>query len=231
MEDKKIVKAEGSPAVIIEHAIKSGATMEQLEKFMILKERYEVNEAKKAYHVAMSAFKANPPQIIKDKAVSFGAGKTSYKHASLSNVTKCISEALSKQGLSASWITKQNGQIGVTCKITHILGHSEETTLFAGADTSGSKNSIQAIGSTVTYLQRYTLLSLTGLATADQDDDGAKSVDVETIDDKQLSTIRDFIDNKNVDKEKFLKYMGIESVEDMPKSEYNKAIKGLEAKE
>ena len=44
--------------------------------------------------------------------------------------------------------------------------------LSAPPDSSGSKNSIQAIASTLTYLQRYTLLSITGLAASEADDDG-----------------------------------------------------------
>ena len=136
--------------------------------------KYEANEARKAYAVAMAAFKENPPKIIKDRTV--GYNKVSYSHASLANVTSCINKALSEHGLSASWVTSQvNGSVNVACKITHILGHSEETSLSAAPDTSGSKNAIQAIGSTVTYLQRYTLLALTGLATYDQDDDGKGS--------------------------------------------------------
>jgi hypothetical protein len=43
-------------------------------------------------------------------------------------------------------------------------------------DQSGGKNAIQARGSTVTYLQRYTLLSAFGLVAADEDDDGRKGV-------------------------------------------------------
>jgi ERF superfamily len=60
----------------------------------------------------------------------------------------------------------------VTCILTHQMGHSEETTLAGAPDNSGSKNSIQAIGSTVTYLERYTLLAATGLAAANGDNDG-----------------------------------------------------------
>jgi len=37
---------------------------------------------------------------------------------------------------------------------------------------SGNKNPIQAIASTVSYLERYTLLAITGLTTKDMDDDG-----------------------------------------------------------
>jgi len=149
-------------------------------------------------------------KIDKDKTVSYatGAGKTTYNHASLANVTEKINEALRKCGLSASWQTKQNGGILVTCKITHIQGHSEETTLSAPSDTSGSKNAIQAIGSTITYLERYTLLALTGLATYDQDDDGrASGASIEYIDDKQLSRIRDYIDNLKYNLEHYLLHL------------------------
>ena len=165
---------DNSPAEMIRMAVAGKADLDKLEKLLSLQERYEANEARKAYHMAMAAFKANPPKIDKDKRVSFATsvGKTTYNHASLANVTEKISAELSKHGLSASWATKQNGAVSVTCKITHIKGHSEETTLSASADTSGSKNAIQAIGSTITYLERYTLLALTGLATYDQDDDG-----------------------------------------------------------
>jgi hypothetical protein len=45
----------------------------------------------------------------------------------------------------------------------------------AAADISGSKNQIQAIGSAVTYLERYTLFASYGLASKDQDDDGKAS--------------------------------------------------------
>jgi len=146
--------------------------VEKLKELLDLQERWDANQAKKAYVEAMSKFKANPPEILKDKTV--GYKDTKYNHASLHNVTTKINSALSKHGLTASWVTSQDGgSIKVTCKITHLMGHSEETCLSAPPDNTGSKNVIQAIGSTVTYLQRYTLLALTGLATHDQDDDGA----------------------------------------------------------
>ncbi|HDZ36993.1 MAG TPA: hypothetical protein ENH62_01680, partial [Marinobacter sp.] len=96
------------------------------------------------------------------------------RYASLGNVTDVIGTELSKFGLSAKWLTaqKDTGWPEVTCVITHVQGHSESTGLSAPPDESGSKNPIQKIISTVTYLERATLLALTGLATYDQDDDG-----------------------------------------------------------
>jgi hypothetical protein len=154
----------------------SNVDIDKLSKLLDVQERWEANEAKKAYVEAMAAFKANPPRIKKDKHVKYAlktGGVTDYHHATLENVTATINQALSKHGLTAAWKTEQtNGSVTVTCTITHIFGHSEQTSLTSAPDTSGSKNPIQAIGSTVSYLQRYTLLSLVGLATEGQDDDG-----------------------------------------------------------
>ena len=155
MTNNDLMETQGnSPAMIISEAIAKGADLEKLKGLMELQERYEANEARKAYHVAMSNFKTDPPVIEKDKEVSYG--NTRYNHATLANVTAKIGAALAKHGLSASWPFKQHdGVISVTCKITHVKGHSEETTLTAPADTSGSKNAIQAIGSTISYLEYF----------------------------------------------------------------------------
>ncbi len=230
MENKELVGTQSnSPAEMIRMAVAGNADLEKLEKLLALQERYEANEARKAYHAAMAEFKANPPDIEKDKTVAYG--NTKYNHATLANVTSKINAALSKHGLSASWSTKQNGTIDVTCKITHVKGHSEETTISAPADKSGSKNDIQAIGSTITYLQRYTLLALTGLATHEADDDGAASQPIEYIDKKQQNQILDYIaDIKGANLEKFLKWLKVEKLEQITTADFDKAIKALEDK-
>ena len=222
-EVKEIVTVQSnSPAEMIKIAMAAGTDLDKLEKLLNIQERYEANQAKKAYHVAMTAFKANPPKINKDKKVSYKDVK--YNHASLANVTEKINTELSKYGLSASWSTKQNGQILVTCKITHVKGHSEETTLSAGADTTGSKNSIQAMGSTITYLERYTLLALTGL-TASEDDDGRATT--ECITEAEGNAILDKVTDAKIDLAQFLVYMKVEKLEEIAKKDYNKAITAL----
>ena len=190
--ENKIQKSE-SPLMMAAGLVQKDGNMDvgKLKELLDVQERWEANEAKKAYVQAMSAFKASPLEILKDKKVNYKDVK--YSHSSLHNVTTCINKALSEHGLTASWVTSQaNGSVKVTCKITHVMGHSEITCLSAPPDTTGSKNAIQAIGSTVTYLQRYTLLALTGLATYDQDDDGAAGAEKpkpKTKDEKRLEWI------------------------------------------
>lgn len=220
-----------SPAAMLLNAMASGTDLEKLEKFMELQERYERNEARKAYHEAMAAFKANDvPKIEKDRKVTYetSKGNTSYSHASLANVTDKITAALGKYGLSHAWRTKQDDKmITVTCTISHRQGYSEETSLSAAPDQSGSKNSIQAVGSTITYLERYTLLALTGLAASDTDDDGMAGREIKYISEDQVKAVNDLIKAKNVELPAFLNYMQSKSVEMIQAKDFQKAMQAL----
>lgn len=160
-----------TPMELIQAAMVQGADIGKLEKLIELQMRWEANEAKKAFVEAMNSFKADPPEIIKNKHVAYK--DVSYDHATLDQVCDKVTESLSKHGISHRWtIAQSDAIIKVTCILTHRMGHSEETTLMAGADNTGSKNAIQAIASSVSYLQRYTLLAATGLAASNADNDG-----------------------------------------------------------
>lgn len=166
-----------TPMAIMELAIGEGADIAQLEKLMELQERWEKNEAKKAYDKALAAFKAKKITITKGSKVGYdhkqGGGSTSYSYAPLDKVVEKIGPELARHGLSLTWRTEQdNGSIKVTAVLAHELGHYEETSLHAAPDASGRKNPVQAVGSTISYLERYTALAITGCATSDMDDDG-----------------------------------------------------------
>lgn len=166
-----------TPAHMLQMAVEQNADLDKLEKLMALQERWDAANAKKAYVAAMSEFRADCPTIAKTRTGH------NTKYAGLSESIDQIKGILAQCGLSHSWQTKQDGPlITVTCAVTHISGHTETTSLCAAPDTSGSKNGIQAIGSTVSYLQRYTLFSILGLASQEMDTDGvvALSDDVTT---------------------------------------------------
>jgi len=185
---------------LIQLAIDKNADMDKLEKLMELHLINEERQAKKAYHKAMADFKTSPPELIKDKTVSHSG--MSYKHASLGNITSAINSELTKYGLSASWDVKQgNGNlIKVICIITHELGHSESCEMIAPPDDSGKKNKIQQIASTVSYLQRYTLLAVTGLASNEADNDGqTEQLSKKTISAEQQTALLVKLQGKNID--------------------------------
>lgn len=166
-----LIRRAPDPLEILQSAIEKNMNPETLKQLMDLQERWEANEAKKEFIEAMNAFKANPPTIRKNKHVK--AGAMEFDHATLDHVCEEVMPRLSAHGISHRWkVAQADARIKVTCILTHQRGHSEETTMEGPADTSGSKNSIQAIASSVHYLERYTLLAATGLAAEGIDDDG-----------------------------------------------------------
>ena len=160
-------------------AMNPQADVAKLDHLLAVRERWEASEQRKAFVAAMAAFKAEPLVIEKNKRVKYGAGdaggKVDFYHATLGNVVEVIGPALGKHGLAHRWEVQQDpkGMISVTCVLMHCAGHEERVTLVGLPDASGKKNAIQQTGSTITYLQRYTLMAATGMASQDQDDDGA----------------------------------------------------------
>jgi len=218
-----------TPMEIISAAIQKGMKPEDLTQLFELQERWEAGEARKAFNTAMTAFKASPPDIVKNKHVEFG--QTSYDHASLDHVAEAISAAMSPHGLSFRWDIPQAEQITVTCIIAHSMGHSESVTLSAPADDSGKKNKIQQIGSTVAYLQRYTLLSATGLAARGMDDDGRGSaLPPEMISEQQAADLQALFEEVGGDLSLLLKPYDIVKFSDLRADCYDRVINRLETK-
>lgn len=220
------VPAAVTPMQMLQIAVERGADIEQLGRLMDLQERWQKNEAHKAFVEAMAAFRGAAPEIIKTKA-----GHNS-KYATLDKICEAICPVLTEHGLSHRWRVEQmeHDAVRVYCVITHKLGHSEETFMSAKPDTSGNKNPIQAIGSAVTYLERYTLLAACGLSPKDADDDGRGAGGGKTVTEDQAADLEALAEEVGADKTAFLKYLRVASFADIPATEHSNAVKALEKK-
>nr|WKF58778.1 hypothetical protein HUO10_003279 [Paraburkholderia busanensis] len=165
-----------TPADLLRLAIQTNADLDRLEKLMELQQRWEANEARKGFVAAMTEFKRTCPPIFKRKAVGYNTKDgdfVGYRHAELSDVTDVLGPAMGAYGLTYDWDIRQSpGKIEVDCIVTHVLGHSKKVSMEGPPDNSGKKNVLQQGGSTITYLQRYTLLAASGMSTKGEDDDG-----------------------------------------------------------
>ena len=170
-----------TPADLLRMAIEKNANMDNVLKLAELWERWELNEARKAYVAAMTEFKKAGVQILKNKHVEFPAKDkqgnsviVAYDYATLDHVCNIVIPLLAEHGFSHDWDVDQPDMntIKVTCMLTHESGFTKQTTIKAGPDQTGAKNAIQAIGSTIFYLERYTLLARVGLVANNQDSDG-----------------------------------------------------------
>lgn len=212
-----------TPMAMLAQAIEKGMSPETIDKLMALGERWDNTQARKAFDVAIAAAKSEIPVVIKN-----ATGHNDKKYADFAAIARAVDPVISKHGLSYRFRTTQTDKISVTCVLSHEAGHYEENTLVALADTSGNKNAIQALGSTLTYLQRYSLVQALGIA-ASADDDGKAAGIGDTITDEQAMEIRDMlaaIDDKNTEA-RFLKWLKVEHVADIPAGRFADAVEAL----
>lgn len=165
--------APNSPAAMMLAARAQGVSPEEIGQMMDLQERWERREAEKAYNAAFAAFKAEAVRIIKGRIVTNGPLE-GRAYAELHDVVDAVTPALSRHGLSASWkLTRdEKDWIEVTCMLKHVGGHSESVSMGGPPDVGGAKNALQARASTKSYLERYTLKAICGVAEGGDDNDG-----------------------------------------------------------
>lgn len=227
-----VVKAD--PMAMLAQALDKGASIETVEKLMGLAERWHANQARAAFDEAIALAKGEIPPIIKNRTVDYTTdkGRTTYRHEDFAEVARTVDPILARHGLSYRFRTASppGEPVTVTCILSHKLGYSEENTLQAGRDDSGKKNSIQAIGSTITYLQRYTLKAALGLASSN-DDDGAKAdVDSGEITDEQREALDELIEQAGADKRALCGFFKIDGLAQLPAARYAEADRRLREK-
>lgn len=216
--------AAATPMEMLHRAVSQGASVEVLEKLLALQERWEAGQARRAFDAAVADAKAEIPVIVANRT-----GHNSKRYADFAAFARVVDPVLGAHGLSYRFRTKQDDRIHVTCILSHRDGHSEENTLSGPADKTGSKNDIQAIGSTLTYLQRYSLKQALGLA-ASEDDDGQTAGAGGAITDAQREELAALIEETGADIAAFCAYLRVEALAELPANQFAKARAALEAK-
>lgn len=228
--------ASAASASLVHYALDRGADLATIEKLMELQHRHDAEMALKAFNAAMAAAKADIPVIVKNRLVDYpsdnGRSRTTYRHEDLGEIARTVDPILARHGLSYRYRTTSeiNQPIVVSCIVAHRDGHSETNTLTAGRDGSGKKNEIQQMGSTITYLQRYTLKAALGLASAADDDGRASGGAPDTISEEDEDRLKNLIVEAKADIGKFLEAYKVESLSDLSPKDFGRAIAQLETK-
>lgn len=232
-QDQPQALAVVTPMEMLDRAVQSGASLEMIEKLMTLQERWKASQALEAFNEAMASAKAEIPTITKNREVDFTSqkGRTNYRYEDLGNIAKTVQPILAKHGLSYRYraTSNVNEPVTVTCIVSHRAGHFEEITLTAGRDESGNKNSIQAVGSTITYLQRMTLKAALGLAVSN-DDDGKSAEAGETISLEQVEQLIELADEVGADKEALCKYFKVGGIAEITLKDFPRVVAALNKK-
>lgn len=214
-----------SPADLVAYAIQSGQPIEIIREAIALSKELRQAQALEAFDAAVADAKAEISPAIKNRT-----GNNSKRYADFAAYAAVVDPIIGKHGLSYRFRTTQDDRIHVTCVLSHRAGHREETTLAGPSDTTGSKNAIQAIGSTLTYLQRYTLVQALGLAASEDDDGRASDGDSGPITEEQAGFIRKLADDNGRDLAGFCKYFKIDAVPELLAKDFGRAVTALSKK-
>ena len=198
--------------------------IEKMERLMQMQERVMERSAKAAYAQALAEMQPELPVIQKRGGIRDRSGNVQSRYALWEDINDAIKPVLAKHGFAISFrVGREEGAITVTGVLSHRDGHSEETTIALPVDTSGSKNAVQAVGSSTSYGKRYTaqaLLNLTSRDGGERDDDGRAAGAPEPISQAQLDELRDLIDEVGADTPALCKYLQVNALRDIPAKEF-----------
>lgn len=174
--------------VIERAALNPEVDIDKMERLLQMQERVLDRQALMAYSAAMAAMQTELPSITER-----GKTNTGY-YATLEDIVDTVRPIMKKHGFAVSFrIETQERGIQVTGVLMHQDGHREETSMLLPADTSGSKNAVQAFGSSTSYGKRYVLCALLNITTRGQDDDGHSAAPVKLVTPFQAGQLKQLI--------------------------------------
>lgn len=159
--------------VIERAASNKDVDMAKLEKLLDMQERIMAKNAEMAFNRDMALMQAELPTISERGEIKVNDVVRS-KYARFEDINEAVKPVLQKHGFAVNFKTDTTGgSVKVTGLLTHREGHRETTEMTLPVDVSGSKNPVQAIGSSVSYGKRYVMEALLNLTSRGQDNDAA----------------------------------------------------------
>lgn len=218
---------------LLKTAIQGGG-VEAIERVVALYDRTQERAAARAYHDAMAQFAGGVEPVPKKqsaKIVTKKGSNFSYKYAGLEDIAIAIKEPLQAAGLAYTWDSDvADGRITVTCTVRHIDGHAATAKFICPIDTSAAMSEQQKVAAALTFGRRQSLIQALGLTACDPDDDGADPEDLEPITESQALDLETLVVDSGADKARFLTFMGVTAIEDIPAAQYARAEQSLRAK-
>lgn len=200
--------------------------MDKLERMLAMQERIVAEGSKAAFAAAFAAASAQFPSIPLN-----GKGDKNKPYALLKDIMGLTRPVLSRHGLALSFAVNSEGAaVRVTAELMHIDGHTKTTSIELPKDQSGSKNAVQAVGSSQTYGQRYTAQAILGLSLGDDTEDDGRAAGGGTISADEFFELRNLIDEAGADETKFCEYLKVKDLELLPKAMFGNAVSALRKK-
>jgi len=208
---------------------------DKLEKLLAMYKDIMARNAEMAFNAAFAEMQSELPVIQENGQIVIREAVQS-RYAKFEDINDTVKPILKSHGFAITFKTKTVDEgIKVTAILMHKDGHREDTEMTLHADTSGNKNAVQGVGSSVSYAKRYGLIALLNITTRGEDDDG-QAGGAQTITEDQVLTLQALIEETKTNKANFLAYMAnkakrrIEKLDQIPVSLMAEAVAALNKK-
>jgi hypothetical protein len=149
---------------LLSRAIEKGSAPDVVAQLIAYAERQAAAQAKEAFDKAFAAFRQSVTVAVKNAAYDETSPWSGKRFANLEGVVSAVADLLKAHGFAYRWIPRVESQwVSITCRLTHIGGHSEEAQMGCPPDWSEDRTEVQAIAAAVTQLERHTLKAVCGI--------------------------------------------------------------------
>ncbi len=212
-------------AIIERAALNPDVDAAKMDQLFALQEKILSRNARTAYFRALAEMAGDMPAVAE-----LGTGHNSAKYAKWEHIQAKITPVLGAHGFALSFRTKvEDKSIRITAILAHREGHTEENELLLPADHSGSKNAVQAVGSSITYGFRYTACALLNIQTGITDDDGRAGGGDPEPDDDAVQAFVAKVDKHKASLPRLLKAVGAETIHGLTPKQLRDANGKLDA--
>lgn len=209
--------------------------VEKLERMFALYERQQERDSIQAFNSDFVRLQADLPEINEGGQIIHNGTKISDYARWDEDIAPAIRPVLAKHNFVLSFETDTSDRVRVTAHLIHAEGHSRSGSFTTDPDTSGAKNSVQSMGSAVSYAKRYAAGPLLNLITRGADDDGRQAGSA-LISDARMADVIALRDELGIKPDVFSQWLeqkaGAEGgkVENIPAAKAKRIIEILESR-
>ena len=199
----QIQQEESNPflALIDKYCTNPDFNLEILREFKIMNQEHLDRQGEIAFNKAFAEMQPQLPPIPKE-----GIGQNGTKYFKKETANKLVNPFLKRYGFGLSHDIKQgDGKVAVIAILSHNQGHTRTTSIELPNDVGGQKNAVQAVGSSQTYGERYTMKAILNLTIIDDETDDDGNGSSEFITREQVEYIENMLEETRSNKINFLK--------------------------
>lgn len=211
--------------------------IDKMERLVAMQERSIARASEQAFNDAMAKAQSEMRPVAADASNP----QTHSKYASYAALDKVMRPLYTKHGFALSFGTDDGGPsdfVRVTCHVSN-SGYTRKYQVDMPADGKGAKGGdvmtkTHAVGSAMSYGQRYLLKMIFNISVGDDDGNAASDTDERIMND-QIAVLNKMIDEiggkrANDLRAGTLKYFKVDSFADIRVKDFNRVVTAIEKK-